>query len=390
MLNQIDTPSLIIDKDKLESNLARMRSHVMSLGVALRPHMKTAKSPDIARLGRFSDGLTVSTLREAAYFADHGFKDIFYAVGISPQKLTAAADLMRRGIRLLVATDDLHAARQIAEYGEATQTRFEVMIEVDSGEGRAGISPAAPEVVEIANVLAPSCSVAGVFTHGGHSYNGRSPDEYAQVAEQERHAVTTAAEILRKHGHDNLIVSLGSTPSVTFARNLDGVTEVRPGVYMFQDLFQLGIGVCSAGDLALSVLTTVIGCHPDRDQFIVDAGSLAISKDIGTHAIAGELTQGYGLIVDMTTGQVIDGLYLSSLYQEHGIVKSRKPIDFSAFPVGRRLGVLMNHACLTAAAFDKYYVTRGNQGVVEDVWPRVNGWQYSDAPANVWIDERLV
>lgn len=369
-LDEIDTPALILDRRRLDANLLRMREHVARLGASLRPHMKTAKSAEVARRALpQGGGITVSTLREAEYFFGHGYRDLFYAVGASPQKLGRAAALMRRGARLLLAVDQPEAARVIAEHGLALGLAFEAMIEIDCGDGRCGIDAQSSALLEVAAELRDGATLAGVFTHGGHSYTGRSPDELAAVAEQERLAVTAAASRLRAAGHGCAIVSMGSTPSVAHARDLSGITEVRAGIYMFGDAFQAGVGSCSAGDIAVSVLATVIGQYPQRDELIVDAGALALSKDISTNRFDDERNVGYGLV----SGD--EGLYVARVSQEHGVIRRRGgAIDFSRHPIGSRLRIQPNHACITAAAYDRYHVVDGDSPVVEAEWDRVNGW----------------
>lgn len=372
-LDQIDTPALVLDRLRMERNIARMREKTDALGVTLRPHLKTTKSVDIARRVAVSGAITVSTLREAEYFTAHGFTDIFYAVAITPQKLDRVAKLVKAGVRILLAVDDPSAAAFLQKGGLTRGVVFDVLIEIDSGEGRSGVLPDSDALLQIARALSPGTQLAGVFTHGGHSYSGRTQDAHAAIAEQERWSVTRAAERLRTAGYPCDIVSLGSTPSVFHARDLSGVTEVRAGVFVFSDLFQASIGGGSNDDIAVSVLTTVIGNHPDREQLVVDAGSLALSKDVSTSKLDEEGNWGYGLVVDADTGQPLDGLYVETAYQEHGILKSRKPIAYDRFPIGRRLRILPNHACLTSAAYDRYHVVAGGNDI-EAVWSRINGW----------------
>lgn len=370
-LDALDTPALILDRQRLDANLARMREHVARLGVALRPHMKTAKSAEVARRALpQGGGIAVSTLREAEYFFEHGYRDLFYAVGASPQKLERAAALMRRGARLLLAVDQPAAAQAIARRGAELGVRFEALIEIDCGDGRCGIDAQSSVLIELAAELQGGAMLAGVFTHGGHSYSGRSADALAAVAEQERQAVTAAASRLRSAGHACEIVSMGSTPSVRYASDLAGVTEVRAGVYMFGDAFQAGVGSCSVGDIAVSVLATVIGQYPQRGELIVDAGALALSKDISTNRFDDERNIGYGRV----TGDD-EGLYVARVSQEHGVIRRRAgELDFSRYPIGSRLRIQPNHACITAAAYDRYHVVNGDSPVVEAEWDRVNGW----------------
>ena len=374
-IDDLPTPALILDRAILSRNLKRMSERLRSAGVMLRPHLKTAKSVQIGRMAvEGHDGrITVSTLAEARYFAKGGFTDILYGVGVVPAKLAAVTELRRQGVNLRVVTDNLAVATAIADAARNGDT-FSVFIEVDSGAGRAGLPyPALPGLLDIARLLhaAPGVELAGVMTHAGHSYHQSTPDGIAQVAEQERQAIVGAAEKLRAAGIPCPIVSAGSTPTATHSRNFTGITEMRPGVYCFNDLDQEFIGSCGAGDLALSVLASVIGHYPYRNQVLIDAGALALSKDISAQEFQPKV--GYGTIADPSARNMA----VIECSQEHGFVASDDPIPYGNLPVGSRVRVLPNHACITAAAYDRYYVVDsdldGGKSVV-DIYDRINGW----------------
>ncbi len=370
-LEELSTPTLILDHRRLAANTRAMTARMRKLGVRLRPHMKTAKSADVARIalaGNFG-GIAVSTLREAKYFLEHGMRDITYAVGIVPTKLDLVAALRHRGAGLTILTDNVEAAQAIAAHG----AEHEVLIEIDTGDRRGGVDPQGPELLEIARVLqaARNVRLAGVLTHAGHAYDRRTPEAIAAVAEEERAGAVAAAERLRTAGIACPVVSVGSTPTATFVRNLDGVTEMRPGVYVFYDLFQAGIGVCRTEDIAVSVLASVIG-HRRRDNvMLIDAGALALSKDRSTEELPEDC--GYGLVCDADTGRPIPGLRVQQVNQEHGFVGSKGPISFERLPVGAKVRILPNHSCITAAAYDVYQVIDGGREVVA-TWSRCNGW----------------
>jgi D-serine deaminase-like pyridoxal phosphate-dependent protein len=375
-IDDLPTPALILDRAILDRNLRRMSERLRRAGVMLRPHVKTAKSVEIGRRSvEGHDGrITVSTLTEARYFAQGGFKDILYAVGIVPSKLAAVSALRRQGVNLRVVTDNLAVAQAIAAAARQGTT-FSVLIEIDSGAGRAGLPwPELAGLLDIARTLheAPGVELAGVMTHAGHSYHESTADGIARVAEQERAAIVGAAHTLREAGLPCAIVSAGSTPTAVHSRDFTGITEMRPGVYVFNDLDQAFIGSCQAGDLALSVLASVIGHYPHRNQLLVDAGALALSKDISAQEFRPEV--GFGTIVEPPAA----GMAVVACSQEHGFVGARDPIPFGNLPVGARLRILPNHACITAAAYDRYYVVDsaldGGKAVV-DVYDRINGWQ---------------
>ncbi|MBI3495851.1 MAG: alanine racemase [Proteobacteria bacterium] len=323
-LADLSTPSLVLDRRRLARNTAAVTERLKRFGVALRPHMKTAKSIDVARIataGNFG-GITVSTLKEAEYFAGNGISDIQYAVCITPAKLEQVAGLMRRGVRMTVLTDDLEAARAIGACGVALGARFEVLIEVDCGERRSGVMPESRALLDIGAVLhnSPGAKLMGVLTHAGHSYACRSPADAQRVAEEERRAAVRAAEHLRAEGLPAPVVTMGSTPTALHGTGYDGVTEVRCGVYMFGDLFQAEIGSCARDDIAVSVLASVIGHRPADNRLLIDAGALALSKDRSTEATLHDA--GFGTVLDAGGGGSLGALTVTRVNQEHGIALS--------------------------------------------------------------------
>jgi D-serine deaminase-like pyridoxal phosphate-dependent protein len=369
------TPALILDRRKLEANASRMRQRVDSLGVTLRPHVKTSKSIDVLRIlaGGREVPITVSTLAEARYFFERGIRDILYAVGIAPVKLREIADLIRAGCTLRVILDSIEAAEAVQAFGSAEGIRIEALIEVDTDGCRAGVAPDDDLLVEIARRLGDGsgAALAGVMTHAGGSYSARTLGEFEAIAERERAGAVAAAERLRAAGSAVPIVSVGSTPTVHYARTLEGVTEARVGVYAFGDLVQAELGTCSIDEIAISVLASVIGRNQRHGRVLVDAGFLALSRDRGTADFP--VDWGYGAICD-ERGQLIEGVRVESTNQEHGIITARSgELDWSRFPIGSRVRILPNHACATAAAYDRYFVTDGEERIV-DVWERVNGW----------------
>ncbi|TDL79639.1 DSD1 family PLP-dependent enzyme [Palleronia sediminis] len=367
-LDDVTTPALVLDRTRMARNIARLSGRAEALGVTLRPHLKTAKSVEVASCltGGTPGPITVSTLAEAERFHAAGYDDILYAVGIAPQKLDRAAALRRAGCDIAVILDSAVQARAAADAG------VPAMIEIDSDGHRGGLVPDDPALVEIGRILAPGGRLRGVMTHAGESYGAEGRAAHADFAETERRAVVDAAERLRAAGLDCPVVSVGSTPTAHAARDLAGVTELRAGVYMFFDLVMAGIGVCGIDDIALSVLTTVIGHQPAKGWTMVDAGWMAMSRDRGT--AAQRVDQGYGVVCDLD-GRPLGELIVTGANQEHGIVALRPggtgPLP--DLPVGTRLRILPNHACATAAQHDRYHVIApGEPGLA--VWPRFGGW----------------
>ncbi len=370
----LETPLLLLDEQRMEANVARMKRQIERLGVSFRPHVKTNKCIEVSRLLMTSeDGpITVSTLKEAEYFASKGVRDILYAVCIAPNKFEHALRLVRQGVRLKLILDSVEAATLLVEFARAQSVVFDVLIEIDADDHRSGLKPGAGEVIAVADLLRDGgLSVAGVMTHAGSSYECDSDAALRLMAEQERLAVVNAATRLRESGHPCPVVSVGSTPTALFAEHLDGVTEVRAGVFVFFDLVMAGIGVCKVDDIAVSVLGTVIGHQPEKNWTLIDAGWMAMSRDRGTSRQ--RVDQGYGLVCDMQ-GRPIEDLVLIGANQEHGIVASRSGAHPSSYlPVGTQVRVLPNHACATAAQFPCYHVLAPDQ-VVRETWNRFSGW----------------
>jgi len=375
-LGELETPSLVLDRDRMERNIARLRGRLAKFDVSLRPHLKTAKSIDVAqRLYPEAPGpITVSTLAEAEYFASHGFSDITYAVGLAPDKAERALRLRGRGVDLKVVLDTVDQARALAAAGAALGVSPAALIEIDSDGHRGGLAPGDPAIGDVAAALRDGgVELMGVLTHAGESYGLRTPDALAEAAEGERAAAVAAAAQLRRDGHECPVVSVGSTPTAHFARNLDGVTEMRAGVYMFFDLVMHGIGVCRLDDIAVSVLATVIGRKPEKGWILIDAGWMALSRDRGTASQA--VDQRYGVVCDLE-GRPYPDLLVAEASQEHGILALRAGSDqpLPDLPVGARVRILPNHACATAAQHEAYNVVRGASPVVETRWPRMRGW----------------
>jgi D-serine deaminase-like pyridoxal phosphate-dependent protein len=248
------------------------------------------------------------------------------------------------------------------------------MIEIDTDGHRAGVLPEADLLLDIGRTLhAGGAVLQGVMTHAGASYECRTPDALQAMAEQERSRCVRAAQRLRAAGLRCPEVSVGSTPTALSAPSLTGVTEVRAGVYVLQDLVMHGVGVCGIDEIALSVLCTVIGHQLEKGWLLVDAGWMAMSRDRGTQAQAVDF--GYGAVCD-ENGDLIAGLVMASANQEHGIVAWRDGhADASLaahFPLGSRLRILPNHACATAAQFPSYTVLKTDGGL--ENWPRFHGW----------------
>jgi D-serine deaminase-like pyridoxal phosphate-dependent protein len=370
---ELRTPAALVDLDRLERNTSHMAGRMRRLGVRLRPHVKTHKTLEIARLqvGGHFGGITVSTLAEAAFFAAGGFDDITYAVPIAPAKLDEAAELSAGIERLSVLVEHPDTAAAVEACAAGRGQRLAVFLEVDCGGHRSGVDPGREESVELAARIAasPHLDFRGILTHAGQAYRCRSATGIRAAAEQERAVMVSFAERLRGAHVPVVEVSVGSTPTMAVIEDLTGVTEARPGNYAFFDATQAAIGSCTLNDVAFTVLVSVIARHPERRELVVDGGALALSSDVGPVHV--DPACGFGVVLDVS-GAPRAGWRVVSLSQEHGVLRATAPVPPERFSVGSLLRIVPNHSCPAAALFDRYFVVRG--GEVVDEWRPVRGW----------------
>ena len=366
-MRELTTPAFLVDLGVVRRNCDRMREKASASGVAFRPHVKTHKTLEVGHMqhGGGAGPITVSTLAEAEFFAAGGFRDITYAVPLAPEKIGRAADLAARVDRLNLLIDSEEALRALESFSTSRGVTFDLFLKVDCGTHRAGVDPQSPDSVRLAVAIARSQAVRfrGLLTHAGHSYDARSVDEVRRIAAEEAACLTRFRALLAGEGLGEIARSIGSTPTASVVERFAGCDEVRPGNYVFFDAFQATLGSCAREDVAVSVLTTVIGSYPERSTIVVDAGALALSKDRGPEHL--EPACGYGAVCDLDLRPL--PMRVVSLSQEHGKIEVR-----SAVPVGTKLRIVPNHSCLTAAMFEEYAVLDGAR--VVDRWKPVRGW----------------
>ncbi|WP_332821564.1 DSD1 family PLP-dependent enzyme [Pseudomonas sp.] len=374
-LETLETPAAIIDVARMQRNIQRMQARMDTLGVRLRPHVKTSKCLPViqAQIAAGASGVTVSTLKEAEYCFANGITNVLYAVAMAPGKLPQALALIHQGYRLGMITDSVAGAQAIVAFGQQHDESFEVWIEIDSDSHRSGLKVNDPALLQVAQELcAGSMQLVGVMTHAGSSYELDNLQALQSMAEQERATCVAAAQAIRAVGLPCPQVSVGSTPTALSALSLEGVTEVRAGVYVFLDLVMHNIGVCQPEDLALSVLTTVIGHQAEKGWLLTDSGWMAMSRDRGTQKQRRDFAYGQVCTVE---GDWIEGALLSGANQEHGIItfEPEQGMDLlTRFPIGSRLRILPNHACATGAQFPHYHACDIDGGV--HTWSRLHGW----------------
>lgn len=371
-LLSLKTPSLLLDIDRVQKNAGRISDIATSTGTRLRPHIKTHKCIEVARIqtAGHNGAVTVSTLAEARVFAENGFADITYAVPIEHGKYDEAVEFIRNGVKLNLLTDNAASAKQLDEAAGKTGVKFDVFVKIDCGTHRVGVEPHTAEAIDIPRQIsdAKNLNFAGILTHAGHSYDVKTVDEIKSIARHERDVMVELAARLRGMSIEVPTVSIGSTPTINHIDHLDGIDEVRPGNYIFFDNYQATLGSCGFDDCALTVIAAVVHRDLSRRKLVIDAGGIAMSKDRGpTHL---DDTCGYGRILDLDG--VDTGMRLGSLSQEHGVIHANHDSAFNHYKVGDRVRILANHSCMTAAQHPHYNILE--KGEIVDRWKIHSGW----------------
>jgi D-serine deaminase-like pyridoxal phosphate-dependent protein len=346
-IEDLPTPAVLVDLDVLEKNIARQAERARSAGIRLRPHAKTHKCPEIARmqLAAGAAGISLAKTSEAEVFAAAGFDDIFIAypvVGLrKAERLLALSDRLR----LAAGTDSVEGARHLSEAFRAAGRTLDVLLKIDVGYHRVGVLP--ENALEVARRIAeiPGLRLRGIFTHAGQVYQAETPVDVARIGTFEGEALASCAEALRSSGLSIEEVSVGSTPSARHAMRVAGVTECRPGNYVFHDGSQAALGTCGPQDCAMTILATVVSV-PAPDRVCVDAGSKTLSQDT-----LRPRANGHGLILGTASR-------LQSLSEEHGVARI-EPGD--SFQVGQRVRILPNHACVVSNLHDRLYGIRAGR-----------------------------
>ena len=371
-IETIKTPSLIVDFERMKRNAESISARARKLNVRLRPHVKTHRCAEIARIQTENEfgGIMVSTLAEAHFFAKNGFSDITYGVPVERGKFAEVIEISNTIERFAVLTDDLESVRELAEKAKSENARVNVFLKVDTGAHRCGVEPDSKEALEIPRAIGDSTNLdfAGILTHAGQAYEAGSPEKLLKVAQHERDSMRGLADKLRAEGLEVPTVSIGSTPTMSAIDNLEGVSEFRCGNYIFYDAFQATLGSCGFEDCALTVLAAVVHRDQERRKIVVDAGAVALSKDRG--AVDLDSFCGYGRVYDLEGKDL--GLRVGSLSQEHGEIFVDDETTFNSLKVGSRVRILANHSCLTALQHSHYHILDG--GKIVDRWEINRGW----------------
>ncbi|HQZ89213.1 MAG TPA: alanine racemase [Thermomicrobiales bacterium] len=352
----LDTPALVVHEEILQHNLHRMADYAAAKEIALRPHFKTHKTAAVAVMQKSlgAGGITCAKLGEAEALADAGVYDDFFVANqiVGPLKLKRLVALMDRAkVRVAVDTADV-AAGLNAAMADAGKT-LDVIIELNTGQDRAGIRPG-DEALTLAEVIRagmPHLRVIGLMTHEGQVNNTAGIEGMTETALAAGHAIIDTAELLREHGFDISVVSVGSTPAAFTTTTLEGVSEMRPGTYVFNDRNYLRFGL-SPDDCALRILATVTS-RPAPDRAIVDAGSKTLTSDMAMGI------PGHGLIVEYPEAVIV------RISEEHGVVQL--PESAQGLKVGDKVEIIPNHVCPTVNLQDEIYLVR--DGEVVETWP---------------------
>jgi len=358
----LDTPALVIDANVLRRNLASMQKMAEGFGVRLRPHTKTHKCPDIARLQveTGAQGITVAKVGEAEVMAEAGLGDILIANQVvGSKKLRRLAGLAQR-VRLAVLVDSVDGVEMLDRTLREAGATLDVLIEIDTGKGRCGLTdPSA--INDLADVVGGTSTLRlrGVETHEGHVPAGAtSAGEMEERAVEAGRRVVEVAELLRSRGHAVDEVSVGSTPAAPWTASVEGVTEMRPGTYVFNDVNQMTIDQATADDCALSILATVIS-RPATDRAVVDSGSKSLFSEPARRGFVLGEYDGFGYVRQAPAARI------ASLSEEHGVVELPGDADFPK--IGEQVEIIPNHVCPAVNLHDELYIVDGDD--VIDVWP---------------------
>jgi len=371
-LENVKTPCLVLDVGRVRANAERISGVVNQHGVRLRPHIKTHKCVEVARIQTDGHGgaVTVSTLAEAKAFAANGFSDFTYAVPIEPGKFAEVIEIVRSGLKLNVITDDAATPAMLNQAAKDAGVTIRTFMEVDCGDHRSGVEPMSDTATSIPRAIADALNLefAGILTHGGHSYDAADLNGVRAIAHQECDVLIELADRLRSQDIQVPTLSIGSTPTIVHAEDLTGIDEVRPGNYIFFDAFQATIGSCSFDDCALTVLAAVVHRSYEQKKVIIDAGGIALSKDRGP--VSRDPGCGYGRVQDIDGKDL--GIRVNGVSQEHGVIPVCDESTLDRLPVGTRVQVVANHSCLAAAQHSHYNVLEN--GMIVDKWEIHRGW----------------
>jgi D-serine deaminase-like pyridoxal phosphate-dependent protein len=333
---------VLVDDRRVQSNIDRMQQAASARGISLRPHAKTHKIPQVAQLQvqRGAVGICCAKLGEAEVFADSGLQDIRLPYPVHPVNASRLLALMSRA-RVSIIVDDIEIARAWSDVVVGARQTLDLLVKVDVGFHRCGLDPGSSAAVDAVRTIAglPGIRLRGLLSHAGHSYSARSERELRDIARQERDLLI---ELAGQAELDSPEISVGSTPTARYSLELDGITELRPGNYVYYDRTQVGLGAAGLRDCALTILARVVS-RPADDRIILDCGSKTLTSDA---ARGFKPAPGYGaILVDLESDEIDEDLVVERLSEEHATVKASR---HSALRTGDLVRVLPNHSCVVS------------------------------------------
>ncbi|MEW9668835.1 alanine racemase [Ammoniphilus sp. 3BR4] len=353
----IETPAVLVHESILKQNIASMAAFSKANGVDLRPHIKTHKLIPIARmqLEAGAIGITTAKLGEAEVMAEHGITDILIAYPmVGKGKLERLEKLMNRA-KAVTVLDGLEQAQALSQFAVDRGIRFRVLLEIDTGLKRCGVQPF-QEALGVYRELAkiPGICLNGILTHAGHAYGASGAEQVRKIAQEEGSTMVETAALLRKNGFEVSAVSVGATPTVRISGQVQGVTEIRPGNYVFNDLTQVRLGAATEEQCALRVAARVVS-QPTSDRLIIDAGAKTLALDQGAHGTSG--VSGFGRVIGHPE------ITIARLSEEHGILQVH---GATSLRVGDIIEIIPNHSCPVVNLTDQVFVV--SEGKIVDVW----------------------
>lgn len=357
---QIIYPTLLLDKQKCLENIRFMCEKAERLKLRLRPHFKTHQSAQIGSWFRECGvtACTVSSIKMAFYFLEHGWDDINLAFPINP---LAIEDINRLATKANLSTV-IVSEKTLDLIKDTLNSPLKVYIKIDTGSHRTGILPENTFLIErLLQKIEENrlLKFKGFLAHSGHTYNARSKEEVEKIHEREIEIMKTLKTRFAVH-YPALEISVGDTPACSISENYDGVDEIRPGNYVFYDIMQYYIGSCNHHQIAIALGCPVVARHPERNEIVVHGGAVHLSKE--TIQSPNGLTV-YGYVVYLKDGgwtAPVEGAYVRALSQEHGIIRCNDKV-FNSVLEGDVIGILPVHACLTADLMKEYHTLDGER-----------------------------
>lgn len=401
-LDEVRTPSLIVDKTILEQNCNKLSQITTALDTKVRVHVKTHKTIEGTRVqlsGAKSSAIVVSTLAEAQFMIDSELtdsgllQDVLLGFPITPDKFEEILELSRKVATFQIFIDNIYTLEALEEFFKSKCEEYtdldklNAFLKTDCGYGRAGVPINDPSTIELAKRLdaSPYINLTGIYTHAGHSYSAKNADEALTYLKNECDMARQFRDYFAEHGIKVKYVSIGATPTVkaitsfmhqdisAMKQILEGIDEVHAGAFAFLDRQQVATGLGNYSDVAISVACRIASVYKDRNSLLIDGGALAFSKDTAPQ-------DGFGFVLDPAgndeNGEPKIIASLTKVSQEHGILQHLDHTTLSRpeLQIGKLVRIIPNHCCLTAACHLFYLITENGGDTIVDVWVPVRGW----------------